>query len=387
MDARRYGDGAGEYGNWNAFSATAFGATGCASRGHASKKVNSVSQKEERTYTVSLRQKRMSLYMPGSKGEKAHTTPLFMPMEHNDMFMMACQYDLSDLPAAHIVEFQSVVTRLKGMTFDDSIVHHMDLYLSTDEVAAYPVETSGFPSMEGHVACDAMPWAYDRDAHGLVLPDHVGVAVGKGTPYTRMAIEWHYLLAQDGVKGLKHVQDHFTDHSGIDLTITPDLRPHSAATFGFIGGDMRLPAGHERYDYSIRTATDRLAHMLRHDITMYGEVHPVAVHLHMHNHGRQTWLEHHRGGQQLAEVGRIDQYKGFGVDQSFFVVDASMDRAAQEHSAKEAADGHFTWRPTTEGIREGDQLRCTVCSTRGADTPRHSTTQTARRRLQTSTMG
>jgi hypothetical protein len=119
---------------------------------------------------------------------------------------------------------------------------------------------------------------------------------------------------------------------------------------------MRLPAGHERYDYSIRTATDRLAHMLRHDITMYGEVHPVAVHLHMHNHGRQTWLEHHRGGQQLAEVGRIDQYKGFGVDQSFFVVDASMDRAAQEHSAKEAADGHFTWRPTTEGIREGDQL-------------------------------
>merc|ERR1712072_1334949 len=123
-----------------------------------------------------------------------------------------------------------------------------------------------------------MPWAYDRDASKLVLPDHVGVAIGKGTPYTRMALEWHYLLGRGGRKGLDMKgADHVDDHSGIKLTITPDMREHSAATFGFIGGNMKVPPGHERYDYSILTAKDRLARMLRHDVQKYGEVHPLAV--------------------------------------------------------------------------------------------------------------
>jgi len=190
--------------------------------------------------------------------------------------------------------------------------------------------------------------------------------IGAGSPYTRLALEWHYLMANDGRKGLKNIEDHFTDHSGIVLKLTPDLRRHSAATLGFIGGNMQLPPGHERFDYGIRTSAGKLETIIGHDLDKYGQVHPLAAHLHMHNHGRQAWIEQHResceGGICPAaagfpkEMARIDTYKGYGVDQSFFLVDAESDPKAARAARVEAAAGHFQWSPSTEGIKAGDQL-------------------------------
>jgi len=316
-------------------------------------RTNTVSQKKERTYRMELRQEDMSLYMPGTPGEQQKNTPMFMPNE--DMFMMARTFDISKLPAVHVVQFEPLVTRLNGMTFDDSIVHHIDLYLCTDELKGHAVISDGVPSMEGHVACDSMPWAYDRDGHKLTLPDHVGVAIGEGTPYTFLALEWHYLLARDGRKGLKNIQDHFTDHSGIALTITPDLRKHSAATFGLIDGDMSLLPGVREYEHVLTSDTTRLHWMLHADLNQFSALHPVAVHLHMHNHGRRVWVEHRRSGKKVGDMGHIHQYKGFGTDQSFFAVD-TLDTAHTEENQQQAAKGHFSSSIDPSGLQVGDEL-------------------------------
>merc|ERR1712159_759225 len=166
---------------------------------------------------MELRQEDMSLYMPGTPGEQQKNTPMFMP--DKDMLMMARIFDISKLPALHVVQFEPLVTRLRGMTFDDSIVHHIDLFLCTNKIREYPVVTKDIPSMTYDSGCDAMPWAYDRAGWKLKLPDHVGFTLGKGTPYKRLAVEWHYLLARDGVKGLRNIHERFTDHSGLRLVM------------------------------------------------------------------------------------------------------------------------------------------------------------------------
>lgn len=324
-------------------------------KGRPKTRMNSATKKAERSYHIELLQEHMTLDME----QPGHSTPMYLnwPQRLNgpkDMFMMTRQWDLSKMPRAQITEFAPLVTRLKGITFDDSIVHHMDIFLCTDGIKRYPVVTRDIPSMGGHTDCDAMPWAYDRDGKKLTLPDHVGFTIGKGTPYTRLAIEWHYLLARDGIKGLKNVQQQFEDHSGIRLTVTPDLRPHSAGTFGLMDGYMKLPAGKKNLKFSSTTAVGQLDKILHHDLDRFGQVHPVAVHLHMHDHGRKAWWGHYRAGKKVGEYGRIDSYKGFGVDQSFFTV---PDRDLHERgNIQQAKKGGFKWGRSGGSIQKGDQM-------------------------------
>jgi hypothetical protein len=279
-------------------------------------------------------------------------------MDAKDMFMTATQYDLSELPPVQLVDFKPVVTRLQGLTFDDSVVHHMDVFLCTEELAQFDLSRQDVPGMEGTgggVPCDGLAFAYDRDGKALTLPDHVGIAVGKGTPYSRIAIEWHYLLGRKGTNDL-NFKDHFTDHSGIVFTVTPDIRQHNAAVFGWIDGDMKLPPGKARYKHTITTSAGKLDQVLEKDLQKYGEVHPVAVHLHMHNHGRAAWIDHIRQGLKLGEFGRIDKYKGYGTDQSFFAINSVKPQESEVMDSRMAKKGHFSWKPSKDGIKAGDAL-------------------------------
>lgn len=312
---------------------------------------NKVSGKTERRFALKLMQENMSLYKTGDK--KHHSTSLYDPNMNKDMFCVMRQWDISKLPPVHIVEFKPSVTRVKGMTFDSSIVHHMDFFLCTDKAAEYPVQTTEFPAMSGNSACDSMPWAYDRDGHKLVLPDHVGAAMGKGTPYTRVVVEWHYLLAKNGVDGLHNIGKSFTDHSSIQLTVTPDLRKHSAGTLGVMQGNMRLQPGKRRLDNSYITAPGKLDLILGHDLKKFGSLKPVAVHLHMHNHGRAMNMLRVRGGEERT-IGEIGKYKGFGTDQSFFLLDKLASTTSSAES--EARAGHFRGDGGTD-IRAGDRVQ------------------------------
>jgi len=281
----------------------------------------------------------MSLYKDPKpyKGSKMkRSTPLYKEYPDNpDMFCMMQHFDLSGLETMHhIVKFEPLISRHKGLTFDGSIVHHMDIFLCSSgtnkrgDPKDHPVITGEFgPMASPGAACNTMPWAYDRDAKALKLPDHVGIAVGKGTPYNSLVIEWHYLLAPGkhpkGGLGMRH---HFTDHSGVRFTMTKDLRRHSAATWGLMDMKMSLPSGHRRLHYKYRSKPDTISKVLGHDLKKYGTLKPVAVHLHTHNHGRQVWWDHIRDKKKIGEYGRINHYKGFGRDQSFWIVDAQDSR-------------------------------------------------------------
>jgi len=204
-----------------------------------------------------------------------------------------------------------------------------------------------------------MPWAYDRDGHKLTMPDHVGVAMGKGTPYTRLVVEWHYLLSKRGVDGLHNIGKRFTDHSSVQLIVTPDLRPHNAGTIGVMQGDMRLQPGKRRLDNTYITAPGKLDSILAHDLKKFGRLKPVALHLHMHNHGRAMNMLRVRG-RRGRTIGEISKYKGFGTDQSFFLVDEAASTASDDKSTElieqQAKAGHFRGDGSTD-IRKGDRLQ------------------------------
>jgi len=325
-------------------------------------RVNSVSKKKERQYTVNFKQTRMRLYKELEQNgfitaDPKRSTPLYdyyaRSSSSKDMFCMTREYDISALPPTQLVAFHPFVTHLAGITFDDDIVHHMDLFLCTDETDEYPVETKEVPTMGAGTQCDSMPWAYDRDAKALVLPDHVGVSIGKGTPYTRIRYEWHYLLNKEGQLQLPKNQDKFEDHSGVRLVLTPDLRRFSTGTFGMMNMNMKLPPGKARYDYVMTTNEGSVEKMLQHDLNKFGYVKPVAVHLHMHDHGRGAYWEHRRQGKKIGTYGQIAPYKGYGTDESFFMVDPAQTKA----TAQEQKEGHLHWSYANNAFKKGDNLR------------------------------
>jgi len=188
------------------------------------------------------------------------------------------------------------------------------------------------------------------------LPDHVGVSIGEGTPYKTIAYEWHYLLNKQGQLQLPSDLNKFTDHSGVKLKLTPDLRQHSAASFGMMDMRMQLPPGVKDYEWVITTEKDRIARMLEDDFASFGSLHPVAVHLHEHSHGRSAHWEHLRDGKTIGSYGMIDKYKGFGTDESFFMVDPKGD-TQHEANVQEQKRGHFHWTEKQLALRKGDVLR------------------------------
>merc|ERR1711998_339685 len=122
-------------------------------------RVNSVSKKKERQYTVNFKQTRMRLYKELEQNgfitaDPKRSTPLYdyyaRSSSSKDMFCMTREYDISALPPTQLVAFHPFVTHLAGITFDDDIV-----------------ETKEVPTMGAGTQCDSMPWAYDRDAKAL----------------------------------------------------------------------------------------------------------------------------------------------------------------------------------------------------------------------------
>jgi hypothetical protein len=167
-------------------------------------------------------------------------------------------FDISAWPTVDIVGFEPIITRIEGATEDGSIAHHIDLFLCTGEYSArYPTVSRILPHVwgpakDGHV-CDQMIWAYDRGGGSFHTPKEAGFRVGKYTPYTRLMIQWHYLLPYDGVNGMRMPRGvgEFVDQSGMQITVTPMLRPHAAATVAVIDGGKTMSAQCTLYSYTI----------------------------------------------------------------------------------------------------------------------------------------
>merc|ERR1711939_644002 len=155
---------------------------------------------------------------------------------HKTFFVCHQHHDISKLKPMQIIKVEPRVSKIPGLNFDNSVVHHMSIFLCTAEESKNgnigrceegpkPV----VPHDTMHRPCYGMAYTYDRDALPFTFPKNVGVRVGKGTPYTRIVQEWHYLLPKKGLQGKK-----FTDRTHFKITFTDKLRPHNAAMVGLM---------------------------------------------------------------------------------------------------------------------------------------------------------
>lgn len=221
----------------------------------------------------------------------------------NTTFFVCHQHhDIANLDAMHITKVEPIVTRVKNMNFDGSVVHHMSIFLCTDEEAKYGnigrCEEGPHPVVPHdtmHRPCYRMAYAHDRDAIPFVFPKDVGVRIGKGTPYTRIVQEWHYLLPKNGLG-----ENQFTDRTRFKVTLTKNLRKHNAAMIGVMNMRMSLPPGKKAVHHSWECDAARVKKLLHNDFEKYGSVKVMAVHLHAHNRGKALWWDHLRNGKKIG---------------------------------------------------------------------------------------
>merc|ERR1712093_277159 len=86
-------------------------------------------------------------------------------------FMVCHQHKtIGHLPAMHITKITPHVTKVPGLNFDNSVVHHMSIFLCTEQEGKYgnigrcedgpkPV----MPKDSMHKPCYRMVYTYDRD--------------------------------------------------------------------------------------------------------------------------------------------------------------------------------------------------------------------------------
>jgi len=240
-------------------------------------------------------------------------------------FVCHQHHDIGKLNAMQITKVEPQISRIPGLNFDNSVVHHMSLFLCTEdeskngnigrcEEGPKPV----MPHDSMHRPCYRMAYTYDRDAIAFEFPKDVGVRVGAGTPYTRIVQEWHYLLPKKGLQGKK-----FTDRSQFKVTLTNKLRKHNAAILAMMNMAMTIPPGEKSHHWKYECGAKQIKLMLKNDLEKYGKVTPFAVHLHSHNRGKKLWLEHHRNGKKIGEFGRFPKYTGYGPDESWMHLEKS----------------------------------------------------------------
>lgn len=279
-----------------------------------------------------------------AKGEDGRFSTFFVCHQH---------HHIGDLEAFHITKVEPIVTRIKKLNFDDSVVHHMSIYLCSEaeakngdtgrcESSVPKFKKPVIPGDTMHKPCYRMAYAHDRDAAPFVFPKNVGLRVGKGTPYTRIVQEWHYLLPKAGLKGKK-----FVDNTHFKLTMTKQLRPHNAAILGEMNMRMHLPPGREHVHSYFECKDDKVQEMLKADFKKYGKVNVFAVHLHAHNRGKKLWWDHLRGGKKIGEYGRFQRYRGYGKDESWMHMDAKLNKGMSP----------LFKVGTTVGADKGGQLR------------------------------
>eukprot|EP00656_Telonema_subtile_P047559 TRINITY_DN546_c0_g1_i2.p1 TRINITY_DN546_c0_g1~~TRINITY_DN546_c0_g1_i2.p1 ORF type:complete len:444 (-),score=112.07 TRINITY_DN546_c0_g1_i2:265-1596(-) len=272
----------------------------------------------------------------------------------NSTFMVCNQHhDISHLQPMHVIGVEPLITRIPDLDFDNSVVHHMNLFLCTAEEAKNSkigrcVEGAAVMWQESmHRPCYRMLYAYDRDSIPYVFPKDVGVRLGPGSPYTRIVQEWHYLLPKRGI------HKKFTDRTKFKLSLTTKLRKHNGALIGQMNMGMVLPPGKKAFHYSFLCDKHKIGTMLANDFKKFGQVHVFAVHLHAHNHAKVTWWDQIRDGKKIGELGRFSVYRGYGADQTF----VNLDNSSINNNGAGVHASSFSTTDAHPVIKPGDELR------------------------------
>ena len=161
--------------------------------------------------------------------------------------------------------------------------------------------------------------AYDKGAVRYMLPEGYGFEIGPGTASEhRIVLQNHFLVPSGwGSRGVR-------DSSGMRLFLTDKRPDHIVAGFAMNDFGLQIPPSLPAYHYSFEMSAGILLRSpLVYDLKSPENgkgVRFVAAHLHAHNLARRMWIDHMRGGVKVGEVARIDEYSGYGPDQTFFHV-------------------------------------------------------------------
>jgi len=191
------------------------------------------------------------------------------------------------------------MTKYRALIDNQDIVHHMILYMCVDNessdgnlVDQGPYKCSGIEA-----ACSTVGgWGIGPDE--ICFPDNIGAEIDfSKTGDIVFKLEVHY------DNSLRKPQ---SDASGIQLTLTPTLRPHkrsiSALGFATLNPDVFIPPAQESFSLSNICPTVSTNKLDR-------PIFVFSFNPHMHRYGRGLVTEHYRCGTKIGEIGRIDTYK------------------------------------------------------------------------------
>ena len=195
---------------------------------------------------------------------------------------MCFEFPLSVDSLAHIVGFNPVIDNAP-------YVHH---YV----VTVVPQASGNETTQNCFELAGDLIWAWAPGAGEYLYPPEAGFLVGDqpGGQFTiRVQVHYNNPLGTSGE----------VDSSGLDIYLTPDLRPNNAGTavFADVGG-ISIPANETAYEHVADCTSQDTMSMLNGPITVFGSS------MHAHNAGRVLWTDVERDGQFLLELNRDDPY-------------------------------------------------------------------------------
>lgn len=325
---------------------------------------------DERLFPVDFRMDKVHMWPSGSPAKGANAD---WSLPRRRTWAIICrQFDISQLPPVHIVEFEPILTSPReaevpppgqrraragsqdGKEADEDpaedadgesrqraeaaaniasdissarsaagpnvdAVHHISLMLCKQKKPQYAFGQVFDCDQDGpDESCDEILVIYDRGAGTFRLPETVGSRIGAlvegngvgASPLGVLVLEVHYLPALLPASAIP--PNGFLDSSGLRLWVTPDLRAHDAKFFGLSDETMQLRPGREREDVDFTCPAETLRHQLGPAMKLAGgSVGVFAYHLHAHGLATALELEVVRHSSEEAEQEQEDD-GGYG---------------------------------------------------------------------------
>ena len=214
-------------------------------------------------------------------------------------------YNLSSVPAVHLIAaFASPTVHARV----GALLHHITI--AACDAGAVDTGWADLAPVSHGLPCPKIVYAYDKGARLFELPAQTGVRLGAGSPLSFLLVEWHFNLPGLGLADPKLRA--LRETSSVTLTVTPRLRRFDAAVVALADVTQALLAPAARPDAVFASGCGRAGtrRLLAHDLHLYGEVYPVAVHLHAHSRATKLVLELWDGDSLHTEIGRIEPYGG-----------------------------------------------------------------------------
>jgi len=200
-----------------------------------------------------------------------------------------------DLPSADTTAFHITELTPYASPLGWQVLHHVHMFIC-DEGAPLGVKRgrqcgplSGGSGGSGAGGACYSSLVFDRLAYWpVLLPVTAGIAVGRGTPFTRLLIATHYRMPANST-GAELAGNRFS--VGLRIVLSHAPRDQRANTVMFHKIDLQVPPHSRGYEVLARLDAHLIYRMLGRSLLMAdGELHLHLLHLHAHAKARHVSL-------------------------------------------------------------------------------------------------